>query len=144
MSAEDIQNGISAFLQFGALLGILSTAIYLFIALKNYFKQTKIDKVNMEKTHQENIERIKKAMSDDIMNDLGPRIDKNISEMKRMNDYIQEKEVSVIDNKKRLDEMDKWRVNIEKKFIVYDMRLPELENIRKNLDIIKNLLLRNK
>ena len=49
MSAEDVQQGISVFLQLGALLWHNFDPIYLFISLKNYFKSAKEDKVKMEK-----------------------------------------------------------------------------------------------
>ena len=38
--------------------------------------------------------------------------------MQRMNELIIQKDVSAAENKKRLEEIDKWCVDIEKKFIV--------------------------
>lgn len=140
MSAEEIEHGISVFLQIGALLGILSTAIYLFISLKNYFKAAKEDRRNLEKAHQENIERIKKGMIEDIMKDLGPRIERNISELQRTNELIMAKDITAAENKKRLDDVDKWRVDIEKKFIVIDMQLPTIKSIKVDIETIKNIL----
>ena len=42
--------------------------------------------------------------------------------MQRMNELIIQKDVSAAENKKRLEEIDKWRIDIEKKFIIIDMQ----------------------
>lgn len=135
MSAEEIQQGISVFLQFGALLGIVSTAIYLFIALKNYTKQNKIDNIARQQDFDEKL----KAAGQNIIDKVTGKIEGEIEDVKRdltfKVEQLNELKVQFGKITEKIEELDK-------KCVIYDYKIPELHEIRKTLETIKNAVVK--
>lgn len=137
MSAEEIQQGISVFLQFGALLGIVSTAIYLFIALKNYTKQSKEDNITRQKEFDEKL----KAAGQNIIDKVTGKIEGEIEDVRRdltvKVEQLNELKTQFIRISEKMEEIDK-------KCIAYDFKIPELQEIRKTLETIKNAIVKTR
>lgn len=122
-------------LQVAALLGIASTAIYLFIALKNYTKEQKED-ANKRQTAFD--DRLKKS-GEDVVSQITNKIQGDIRDVRKDLTF----KVEQLDElKKEFDDISKKLDEIDKKCIGYDYKIPELQEIKKLLETIKNAVVK--
>lgn len=122
-------------LQVAALLGIASTAIYLFIALKNYTKEQKED---ANKRQREFDDRLKQS-GDNVVSQITNKIEGEIKDVRR---DLTLKVEQLNDLKIEFDEISKKLEELDKKCIIYDYKIPELQEIKKLLETIKNAVVK--
>jgi septal ring factor EnvC (AmiA/AmiB activator) len=122
-------------LQVAALLGIASTAIYLFIALKNYTKEQREDANKRQTAFDERLKLSGERVINQITNNFEGQIKDVRKDLTARVEQLNELKIEFKKVSEKLEELDK-------KCIIYDYKIPELQEIKKMLETIKNAVVK--
>jgi len=125
----DITQTYQLFLQIGAVLGIVSTAVYLYIALKNYARERRNEMEAASKANEIKLENVKTEV-----------IEKVSAKISGLQDQIKSKAEQISELKTKFDDIEGQVRVIDKKCVEYDIKLPEIEKVKADIEEVKNIL----
>lgn len=125
----DLTQTYQLFLQIGAVLGIVSTAIYLYIALRSYAKERRKELEAAREANEKKLESVKTEV-----------IEKVSEKISGLQDQLKSKAEQITELKTKFDDIEGQVRVIDKKCVEYDIKLPEIEKVKNDIDEIRNIL----